>query len=109
MRFANRGSRTNLTQDNPDLYEPLSPWKHFTQDTPPAFIAHGTYDFLLPVNNSLLYCKACLKACVPLELNLVDTPQHGFGMGVNLNDETVREWPEQALRFLRRHGWILEE
>jgi len=31
------------------------------------------------------------------------------GMGSNLNDETVKEWPEQALRFMMRHGWISEK
>jgi acetyl esterase/lipase len=102
-----RGSRTNLTQDNPDLYEPLSPWKHVTRDTPPAFIIHGTNDFLVPVINSLLYFEACLKARVPVEMHLEDIAQHGFGMGASLNDETVKEWTEQALRFLMRHGWIL--
>jgi acetyl esterase/lipase len=100
------GSRTNLTQDNPDLYGPLSPWKHVTRDTPPAFIIHGTNDFLVPVKNSLLYFEACLKARVPVEMHLEDIAQHGFGMGANLNDGTVKEWPEQALRFLMRHGWI---
>jgi acetyl esterase/lipase len=104
-----RGSRTNLTQDNPDLYEPLSPWKHVTPDTPPAFIVHGAYDFLVPVKNSLLYFESCLAVRVPVEMHLVDTPQHGFGMGANLDDGTVKEWPEQALRFLARHGWVSAE
>lgn len=104
-----RGSRTNLTQDNPDLYEPLSPWKNVTQDTPPAFIVHGTNDFLVPVKNSLLYYEACLKARVPVEMHLEDIAQHGFGMGANIKDETVKEWPEQALRFLMRHGWMPAE
>ena len=101
-----RGSRTNLTQDNPDLYEALSPWKHVTRDTPPAFIIHATNDPLVPVKNSLLYYEACRKARVPVEMHLEDIAQHGFGMGANLNDETVKEWPEQALRFMARHGWI---
>jgi len=99
-----KGSRTNLTQDNPDLYEALSPWKHITADTPPAFIAHGSYDFLVPVKNSLLYYEACLKARVPVEMHLLDTPMHGFGMGADLNDETVKDWPEQAVRFIERHA-----
>ena len=98
-----KGSRTNLTQDDQDLYEALSPWKHVTGDTPPAFIVHGTNDFLVPVKNSLLYYEACLKVRVPVEMHLLDTPMHGFGMGVNLNDETAKDWPEQAVRFIERH------
>jgi acetyl esterase/lipase len=101
-----RGSRTNLTQDNKDLYEPLSPWKHVTRDTPPAFIIHGTNDMLVPVKNSLLYYEACKKAGVSVEMHLLENAQHGFGMGANLTDQTVKDWPDQALRFMARHKWI---
>jgi len=58
------------------------------------------------VKNSLLYYEACLKAHVPVEMHFADIAQHGFGMGASLNDETVKEWAEQALHFLMRHGWI---
>jgi acetyl esterase/lipase len=85
-----RGSRTNLTQDNPALYDPLSPQKHVTRDTPPVFIVHGTNDRLVPVKNSLLFYEACLKA------------------GASLNDDAIKAWPEQALRFMARHQWIPE-
>jgi acetyl esterase/lipase len=101
-----RGSRTNLTQDNPALYDPLSPEKHVTRDTPPTFIVHGTNDRLVPVKNSLLFYEACLKAGVSVEMHLLENGPHGFGMGPNLNDRTLREWPEQALRFIARHQWI---
>ncbi len=107
--ITHRGSRTNLTQDNQALYELLSPWKQVTRDTPPAFIIHATNDPLVPVKNSLLYYEACLKARVPVEMHLEDIGQHGFGMGANLSDKTVKEWPEQALRFMARHGFIPAE
>lgn len=100
-----RGSRTNLTQDNPDLYDLLSPQKHVTRDTPPMFIVHGTNDRLVPVKNSLLFYEACLKAGVSVEMHILENGPHGFGMGANL-DETVKEWPDQALRFMARHKWI---
>ncbi len=101
-----RGSRTNLTQDNPALYAPLSPQLHVTRDTPPAFLVHGTNDRLVPVKNSLLFYEACVKAGVPAEMHILDNGPHGFGMGAGLADETVREWPVQALRFMARHQWI---
>ena len=101
-----RGSRTNLTQNNPALYELLSPQKHVTRDTPPVFIVHGTNDRLVPVRNSIMFYEACLKAGVSAEMHLLENGPHGFGMGANLNDETVKEWPDQALRFMVRHGWI---
>ncbi|MEP7311366.1 MAG: alpha/beta hydrolase [Pseudomonadota bacterium] len=101
-----RGSRTNLTQDNTALFEALSPQKHVTADTPPTFLVHGTNDGLVPVKNSLLFYEACLKAGVPAEMHILDNGPHGFGMSTLLNDATVSEWPEQALRFMARHKWI---
>ena len=101
-----RGSRTNLTQDNPALYDPLSPQKHVTRDTPPVFIVQGSNDRLVPVKNSLLLYEACLKAGVPVEMHILENGPHGFGMGANLNDDAIKEWPEQALRFMARHQWI---
>ena len=103
-----RGSRTNLTQDTPSLYEPLSPQKHVTRDTPPVFIVHSTNDRLVPVKNSLLFYEGCLKAGVPIEMHILENGPHGFGMGANLNDEAIKQWPEQALRFMARHRWIPE-
>jgi len=101
-----RGSRTNLTQDNPALYDLLSPQKHITRDTPPMFIVQGSNDRLVPVKNSLLLYEACLRAGVPVEMHILENGPHGFGMGANLNDDAIKEWPEQALRFMARHHWI---
>jgi acetyl esterase/lipase len=101
-----RGSRTNLTRNDATLYEALSPQKHVTQDTPPVFLVHGTNDFLVPVRNSLLFYEACLKAGVSAEMHLLENAQHGFGMAANLKDQTVKEWPDQAIRFMARHKWI---
>ena len=107
--ITHRGSRQNLTENNPALYELLSPQKHVTGGTPPVFIVHGSNDRLVPVQNSLLFYEACLKAGVSAEMHILENAQHGFGMARNLNDETVKEWPQQALRFLARHKWIPSE
>jgi acetyl esterase/lipase len=104
--ITHRGSRTNLTQNDASLYEALSPQKHVTRDTPPVFLVHGTNDRLVPVKNSLLFYEACLKAGVPVEMHLLENAQHGFGMAASSNDETVKEWPDQSLRFMARHKWI---
>jgi acetyl esterase/lipase len=103
------GSRTNLTQDDPKLFTPLSPQLHVTPATPPVFLVHGTNDRLVPVQNSLLYYQAAVAAGVPAEMHILDNGPHGFGMADGLDDETVREWPEQALRFMARHEFILPE
>lgn len=101
-----KGSRTALTQDNKDLFAPLSPQLHVTKDTPPAFLVQGTNDRTVPVMNSILYYQACLKAGVPVEMHLLENGPHGFGMGLtgaNANDEEMKSWPEQALRWMGRH------
>lgn len=43
---------------------------HVTADTPPAFLWHTITDELVPVENSILYAKACHKAGVSCELHL---------------------------------------
>ena len=36
-------------------------------------------------------------------MHILDNGPHGFGMGTGIDDETVRDWPMQALRFMARH------
>jgi acetyl esterase/lipase len=100
-----RGSRTHLTEDDPSLFAPLSPQLHVTPTSPPVFLVHGTNDRLVPVQNSLLYYQAALAAGVPAEMHILDNGPHGFGMATELDDATVQAWPEQALRFMARHGF----
>ena len=88
-----RGSRTNLTQEQPSLYDALSPQKHVTRDTPPVFMVHGSNDRLVPVKNSLLFYEACLKAGVPVEMHILENGPQGFGMSANLNDQAIKECP----------------
>ena len=103
---AHKGSRTSLTQDNAALFEALSPQKHVTRDTPPVFLVQGQNDRTVPVMNSLLMYEACLKAGVPAEMHLLENGPHGFGMGLTQNDEALKEWPGQALRWMGRHKWV---
>jgi dipeptidyl aminopeptidase/acylaminoacyl peptidase len=106
-KVTHAGSRTALLPNNKDLYETLSPQKHVTKDTPPTFLVHGTNDPAVPVQNSLLFYEACLKAGVPAEMHLLEGAPHGFGMAREnrpTNDDEMRSWPEQALRWLARRG-----
>lgn len=100
------GSRTNLTQDDPNLFAPLSPQLHVTTQTPPAFLVHGTNDRLVPVQNSLLYYEAIVGAGVPAEMHILADGPHGFGMATQFDNETAKEWPMQALRFMIRQGFV---
>jgi acetyl esterase/lipase len=111
-KLTHAGSRSSLTQNNKDLYEPLSPQLHVTKDTPPAFLVHGTNDRAVPVMNSILYYEACLKAGVPAEMHILENGPHGFGMGRGSSanpasaasfDDEIRSWPDQLLRWMTRH------
>lgn len=100
------GSRSNLTQDNPSLFAPLSPQLHVTTETPPAFLVHGTNDFLVPVQNSLRYYEAVVGAGVSAEMHILADGPHGFGMATEFDNQTAKEWPMQALRFMTRQGFV---
>jgi acetyl esterase/lipase len=103
-----RGSRTNLTQDDAALFAPLSPQLHVTRSTPPTFLVHGTNDRLVPVKNSLLFYEATVKAGVAAEMHILDDGPHGFGMADRMDDDTVKAWPTQALRFMARQKMFQE-
>lgn len=53
---------------------------HVTADTPPAFLWHTITDELVPVENSILYAKACHKAGVSCELHLFMEGKHGMSL-----------------------------
>lgn len=53
---------------------------HVTKDTPPAFLWQTLTDELVPVENSILYAKACRAAGVPCELHLFMEGGHGMSL-----------------------------
>lgn len=54
--------------------------KHVTLDTPPAFLWQTFTDEAVPVENSILFTKACRKAEVPCELHLFMEGVHGMSV-----------------------------
>lgn len=67
---------------------------HVTADTPPAFLWHTITDELVPVENSILYAKACHKAGVPCELHLFMEGKHGLSLA---NEEWASgKWGEEG-------------
>lgn len=53
---------------------------HVTADTPPAFLWQTITDDVVPVENSILYARACHKAGVPCELHLFMEGKHGLSL-----------------------------
>lgn len=54
--------------------------KQVTSDTPPAFLWQTMTDETVPVENSILYTKACRNAGVPCELHLFMEGRHGMSL-----------------------------
>lgn len=68
-----------------------------THSSPPAFIVHCTDDSVVPVENSLLYYKACLKHNVSVEMHVYAKGGHGFGMH---NDLIKEKWMDSLANWL---------
>lgn len=54
--------------------------KQVTEDTPPAFLWQTFTDELVPVDNSILYTRACREKGVPCELHLFMEGKHGMSL-----------------------------
>lgn len=53
---------------------------HVTADTPPVFLWQTITDELVPVENSILFARACRRAEVPCELHLFMEGMHGMSL-----------------------------
>lgn len=91
-------SRTNLLGANPSderIYQ-YSNELQVKDNTPLAYIALSEDDWAVPVDNSMLYYKACIDHNIPVELQLFPTGGHGWGYGdFDYHDiflETLRNW-----------------
>jgi acetyl esterase/lipase len=104
--YTHKGSRTALLGDNPDpkLVENLSNELQVTAQTPPTFIFHTTADNAVPVQNSVLFYLALKKANVPAEMHIFERGPHGVGL--DLADPNLGEWPVLMGNWLRLHGWL---
>ena len=89
-----------LTQDySPDL--------HVSKDTPPTFIYHTFDDQTVPVEQSLRYYDALVKAGVPSELHVFAHGEHGSGLGKG--DPALDQWPALLENWLRANGLLTPE
>lgn len=104
--FAHSGSARSLLGDDPDpsLMQQLSNNRQVTEKNPPAFIFHTADDKGVPVQNSLTFTEACLQHNVPVELHIYPKGEHGVGMA--LNDPSLRSWTGLLIDWLR--PWALE-
>lgn len=68
-----------------------------TRTSAPAFIVHCSDDLVVPVENSLLYYKACLNHNVSVEMHVYAKGGHGFGMHNKLIKE---KWMDRLANWL---------
>jgi acetyl esterase/lipase len=85
-------------------FEPYSPDARVTAQTPPAFIYHTTDDELVPVEASVAFYRAMVKAGVPVEMHLFEKGKHGSGLG--LGDPSLDQWSGLLEAWLRGRGLL---
>ena len=104
--YSHRGSAQALLGDSPDpkLLEYLSNEPQVTAQTPPTFLFSTSEDTTVPSENSVAFYLALHKAHVPAELHIF---QHGpHGVGLDLGDPALGEWPTLLINWLRGLGLL---
>lgn len=102
--YAHKGSEYNLIGRTPvqaqiDLY---SNEKQVTANTPPTFVVQAQDDDLVPVQNSILFYDALVKAKVKAELHIFQSGGHGFGLN---NPKSPEHWFDWCTVWLNANGF----
>lgn len=95
---AHQGSAEKLAGADVKLREYFSNDKHVDAETPPTFMVHANDDQTVPVQNSILFNQALVKAKAKGELHIYQAGGHGFGMK---NKTTTEDW------FLSLENWMI--
>lgn len=104
--YAHEGSVKSLLGFDPDrkMREELSNELHVTAQTPPTFLSTTSEDTVVPAENSVQFYLALHKAGVPAELHVFEKGPHGVGL--DLADATLGEWPKLLANWLRTRGLL---
>jgi len=87
-----------------DWEQKYTPVLHVTANTPSTFLYMTTDDALVPVQASVDFYSALLKAGVPAEMHLFRHGLHGSGLGQG--DPALDDWPTLLESWLRSQGWL---
>jgi len=103
--MAHVGSRENLIGKTPsqDLVDLYSNEKQVTANTPPTFLVHAGDDNVVPVENTLMFYDALLKAKVKAEMHIFQAGGHGFGLN---NPKTKDKWIDWCKNWMEENGFI---
>jgi acetyl esterase/lipase len=94
----------NLMDRCEELRAAYSPDLFVTKDTPPTFLFHTFNDQTVPVEQSLRFYDALLKAGVPSEVHIFANGPHGVGLGGT--DAALEQWPGLLEAWLRAQGLL---
>jgi acetyl esterase/lipase len=92
----------NLMDRCDALRAAYSPDLFVTKDTPPTFIYHTFNDETVPVEQSLRFYDALVKAGVPSEMHIFANGHHGTGLG--RGNAALDQWPALLETWLRAQG-----
>lgn len=81
-----------------------TPVLHVNSKTPSTFIYSTSDDELVPVQGSIDFYSALLKAGVPAEMHLFRHGAHGSGLGKG--DPALDTWPALLELWMRGQGWL---
>lgn len=104
--FSHEGSRNYLLGPSPteELVRRFSCELQVTPSTPPSFVVHALDDNVVPVQNSLLFCQACLEKNVPASLHLF--PHGGHAIGLRNNPGSTAEWTTLCELWMQESGFL---
>ena len=94
----------NLMDRCEALRAAYSPDLFVTKDTPPTFIYHTFNDKTVPIDQSLSFFQALVKAGVPTEYHVFENGGHGSGLG--RGDPALDQWPGLLETWLRGQGLL---
>jgi acetyl esterase/lipase len=104
--FAHAGSRKNLLGPDPDpaLAHEYSNQFAVNAQTPPTFLWATEKDPTVPVENSLDFYQALVRAKVPAELHIYEYKDHGCGLCGSI--VSLSTWPGLVRNWLVQHSYL---
>lgn len=105
---AHKGSKNNLVglTPTPEMIDLYSNEKQVSTSTPLTFIVQAEDDRTVPVQNSLLFYEALLKAKVPVEMHLYQSGGHGFGLN---NAKSKEKWFDWCKSWMEENGLLAQK
>ncbi len=102
--YAHKGSRTCfLGSDQEDLIGMYSAEEHVSRDLPQVFIWHCEEDRSVPIENSLMLRNALDRQGI--DCHAVFYPGGAHGLGLAQDDEIIRGWFTECVKWLRGIGF----